>query len=439
MAELQDGIYHSEKDRPGRFFAIAFFRLRRGVRPKAVGPGLGRLWSMWQGLTRGELRDLPGVPVPVADLSVLIGYGPGPFVAEGAGHVVPGGLHPEFQFRPPRGGGGGPLLGVHNHLNFADDVRENRGADDVVVQFIANSKLAVDRAIVETWKLLADEPETPVEFSTFYLGFQRDDHRSWIDFHDGISNLKSADRDQVVRIDAKAGNDAWLASGTYLAFMRLEVDIRAWRGLGRSEQELLVGRDKLTGCPLVSSENGNRPREGCPIGGKGIWEKENDPIAEPKRTTDQRLRLSHVQRANQHRPDPAKPDSLRIFRQGYEFLEWKESAPGFRLGLNFVSFQDTPQRLFRILTQEGWLGDVNFGGDPDSQPPGMEQLLRVFAAGIYVVPPRVEGESFPGASIFNVAAASRARLKNGPGNGPDEGPGPTGAEPPAQVVEEQLG
>ena len=87
-------------------------------------------------------------------------------------------------------------------------------------------------------------------------------------------------------------------------------------------------------------------------------------------------------------------------------MEWRESAPGFRLGLNFVSFQDTTERVIRILSQPGWLGDVNFGGDPDRQPPGMDRLLKVYAAGVYLVPPKIEGELFPGdQAIFEPAVA----------------------------------
>lgn len=149
------------------------------------------------------------------------------------------------------------------------------------------------------------------------------------------------------------------------------------------------------GCRRRSAANAGLPhRRGA------IWASENDPIAEPEPVSDPRLKQSHIHRGNQHRPDAASRESLRIFRQGYEFMEWKESALGFRLGLNFVSFQDTTERLIRILSQSGWLGDVNFGGDPTGQPAGMGRLLQVYAAGVYLVPPRTDGEAFPGAEIF---------------------------------------
>ncbi len=53
-----------------------------------------------------------------------------------------------------------------------------------------------------------------------------------------------------------------------------------------------------------------------------------------------------------------------------------------------------------MLTQDTWLGQTNFGGDPDDPVRGMDHLLTVRAAGIYLAPPAVEGEPFPGASIL---------------------------------------
>jgi deferrochelatase/peroxidase EfeB len=125
----------------------------------------------------------------------------------------------------------------------------------------------------------------------------------------------------------------------------------------------------------------------------------NEPFREPPDAADV-LRQSHVQRANHHVRPASDRNSLRVFRQGYEFLEPLARAPGFRAGLNFVSFQDTPERLLRALTQDGWLGGTNFSGDPDNQPPGMDQLLSVRAGGVFLVPPVTDEERFPGSSVF---------------------------------------
>ena len=46
-------------------------------------------------------------------------------------------------------------------------------------------------------------------------------------------------------------DDKWLLGGTYLAFLRIAVDIASWDGLNSYDQEIIIGRDKLTGCPLI--------------------------------------------------------------------------------------------------------------------------------------------------------------------------------------------
>jgi deferrochelatase/peroxidase EfeB len=126
----------------------------------------------------------------------------------------------------------------------------------------------------------------------------------------------------------------------------------------------------------------------------------NEVFCEPPTVANERVNQSHVQRANHYVVPPTDRNSLRIFRQGYEFLEPVDLAPGFRAGLSFVSFQDTPQRLFRILTQDTWLGQTNFGGDPATPLPGIDRFLTVRAGGVYLVPPVVDDELFPGSGIL---------------------------------------
>ncbi|WP_141746908.1 hypothetical protein [Streptomyces agglomeratus] len=64
-----------------------------------------------------------------------------------------------------------------------------------------------------------------------------------------------------------------------------------------------------------------------------------------------------------------------------------------------ASFQDSPDRVLRILTQRGWLGSVNFGGQPGPDGPA-GRLLTVRAGGTYLVPPVREAAPYPGAEVF---------------------------------------
>jgi len=413
-AALQEGIYHAPGRRPGRHFALLFLRALPGVDAPRAAQALGDLWGMYQGLKAGQVRDLPGVTLPAGEdeMSVLLGFGRNAFELAGTALERPRGLADEYLFRSADPAGGGPLL-RGSGLSYAPDVRANMATESFCVQVIAQAKLDVERAIVETWKALADDPQPALELSTFYLGNQRNDHRSWIDFHDGLSNLRSEDRESVIAI-GPGTDEPWAVGGTYLAFMRLAVDLPGWRGLARGEQELAVGRDKLTGCP-VTGLDGVLPRTdpGCPVAGTQIFQSANDgPFAEPPEVDDPVVRAAHVQRANHHIRPAGDFGSRRIFRQGYEFLEWAPDAPGFRAGLNFVSFQDTPARLLKMLTAGGWLGGANFGGDEDAQPV-LASLLSVFGAGVYFVAPVVPGEPFPGAAALGVAVAPPADAVTG--------------------------
>jgi len=406
---LQEGIYHRPGERPGRFFGLLFLRAGENCDARRAGERLADLWQLYGGLKEGKVSDLDPVAVPVDgdNLQVLIGLGPSAFELAGAGRAKPDGLLPRQLFQVPAQAGGGSVL-PGSGLTYAAEAQPAPLAAIACVQLTADTKLAVDRAIVETWKRLFDlaDPETgasDLELSPFYLGIQRSDRRSWIDFHDGLSNMRSDEREAAISIDGRKGEE-WIAGGTYLAFLRIAVDLVAWRKLDRRAQELLVGRDKLSGCPIVSTTETGEPvaDSGCPVAGTQIWQAPNDPLfSEPPHTADPVVAQSHVQRANHH-GEGVGPSGRRFFRQGYEFLEWQAEAPGFRAGLNFVSFQDTPERLMGTLRGEGWLGRVNFGGDPAAQPPGMERLLSVHAAGVFLVPPRRTPERFPGAGVFGL-------------------------------------
>lgn len=363
---------------------------------------------MYQELKRGNVSDLLGYTVPSGNLTVLVGYGPNIFKLEDMKRSLPNELGSQNQFRSPLPTGGGLLL-RNSGLIYADDIRVNLATEEIVVQFIAETQLAVNRAVVETWKIIQDmiDPEiqaAPLLLTSFYSGFQRDDGRSWLDFHDGLSNMRSEEREKAISIKCtRIPEDKWTEGGTYLAFLRLGIDLSVWRTLDSQQQEILVGRDKLSGCPLISINQDGKPIiiDSCPVTGTAdVFESANEQFRETPNVSNQILRQSHVHRANKHVTPINDRNSLRVFRQGYEFLEPAESTPGFRTGLNFVSFQDTPERLRRILAQDGWLGGINFGGDLDNQLPGMDRLLTVRSAGVFLVPPVVEGEVFPGSNIF---------------------------------------
>jgi Dyp-type peroxidase family len=411
----QEGIYYQRGVRPPGFFVLLLLGTTENQSAASARKLLARLWKLYRQLKDGLVPDLPGVRVPSGNLAVLLGFGAAAFDLHGA-QQCPLGLE-NFAFAEMKGGGPIAVSGVGEAgICYAEEPSTDLAGVAFAVQLTAETPLAVERAVVETGRLLREAElqsgeAAALEIVRFYAGAQRDDGRSWIGFHDGLSNLSPNERAGAIFISATRPEDAWTRNGTYLAFLRLGIALDDWWTFDRAKQERLVGRDKLTGCPIVSFDDGiGKAAVGCPFEGRAITAGDN-PFREaqvwPRYRTGMGLdaiaTISHVQRVNHHREPADDPASLRIFRQGYPFLEACDESPHFRAGLNFVSFQETPSRLIDILTSDGWLGRTNFGG-PDSQhaasTDAARTLLKAYAAGIFLVPPRAKGERFPGAGAL---------------------------------------
>jgi deferrochelatase/peroxidase EfeB len=409
MAALQEGIYFDHGQRPPPCFSVMFLRASADANAARVARVLRDLWQMYADLKQGRIRDLPGTTVgepgsaggSVGNLAVLIGYGIKAFKVPDVSRSVPEDLR-VAQFRSPTTAGGPLLLGAG--LRYLPGLARNSATEEIVIQATADTPLAANRAIVETWKFLQDDAASgslTLELSTAFTGFNREDGRSWIDFHDGVSNLTSGqERFDAIAIKPLTGPDAWTVDGTYLAFIRNHVDLSLWRTLTTAQQEAAVGRTKTSGCPLIDIVQGQGVADQqCPMSGtSSILDPTNAQFREPRHGVAS-TKDTHVQRTNHGGPSHL-PGLRRIFRQGYEFLEPPRLGAPMTLGLNFVSFQDTPERLFGILGRVGWMGDANFGGRADLLPPGGLALLAVEAAGVFICPPVLNGEAFPGEGIW---------------------------------------
>jgi Dyp-type peroxidase family len=410
---LQEGIYFKHRQAPPGFFALLLLDPTPGASATDVAALLDCLWKRYRSLKGGKVEDLGKTRVPGGKLQILLGLGASAF--ELAGRPANGPARPAWMlqsFDKPLEAGGGPISPGAG-ISYEADVTENPADAAIAFQFTAETPLAVERAVVETWKLLKKQSSPALEIRAVYAGTKRDDGRSWIDFHDGLSNIAPAERlaAMVVPQLATPGplqQDAWTSGGTYLAFMRLYIDLALWRTLEIGEQEALVGRQKQSGLPLLSLDPTDKTGKTGKAYGKlsrGKAPHEADPLPlQGHPPLDETIRSSHVQRANHHDPFPggaATPANHRIFRQGYPFLEALPSPEGFRVGLNFISFQSTPSNLTGMLGQVGWLGNTNFGGDKPFP------LLSARAAGFFLVPPLDKTEHFPGERVLTGPPAQR--------------------------------
>jgi Dyp-type peroxidase family len=427
---FQKGIYfqkepfHSlcDRDRPSNdCFAILFLRVSNKASANRISEELSSLWNLCKDLEEGKVKQLSGYPVPSGDLSVLIAFGHALFGIEGIQRKIPRDFK-DKQFLPPIAGA--PIL-EGSGIKYSHFQHQNLGTTEhIAIQFISTTQLATYRAVVETWKYMSNiEPSKRIlNFTTFFTGFQRDDGRSWLGFHDQVSNIDNLnERMDAIFIDKINNNlppkDFWTEGGTYLAFLRTEIDINIWEKIERKEQEIIIGRDKLTGIPLGGIDKKGNPimRDNCPpVSEIRSYDKRfhdhPDYFSRPKLykfseidvdvdASIQSLSQSHIGRVRHiNHLRSRNITSRRIFRQGFEFVEPLYDNPDrkLRVGLNLISFQNDPGRLFFILTDPNWLGNTNFGGTGRIHT--MDKLLSVLAAGIFFVPPYEE--SFPGASIF---------------------------------------
>jgi Dyp-type peroxidase family len=402
---LQDGIYFRKYQRPSPYYRLLLLNVKAGATSGQARAAIAAVWEMVQGLRRGVVQELrptrdadPAILVPAGDLTCLLGFGVRLFDHDPT--LTPHGVRPAELIH----------LGYNGDQPFpsllwVEEAERRSGEADLALQFIAETELAVNRAVVEVCMLINDKDNPlPLDIVTFYNGFNRDDRRSWIGFQDGISNIEPSQRRTAIEV--ALNNPVWMAGGTYMAFLRLAIDLAKWRGLSREHQEILVGRDKLTGYPLEKVTRLGQapvpvPVAGCPMFSNPPPQYINPP---PPPVTESLLRTSHIHRANPNRNIADSDEDNRIFRQGYEFLE-SVTDGGLRVGLNFVSYQRSLNRLTNILNIPGWLGNVNFGGpvSPQLGEPRPISFLSIIAGGFYAVPPKADptqGEEFPGAGIF---------------------------------------
>jgi Dyp-type peroxidase family len=390
---LQPGIHFEATATPHPSYRLLLLNARAGATRASVAHGLERLLGVFDQLRQGRVPELKGQRQPQRSasaeqfegLDALVAYGRRLFDHAVHRPALTKAQRPDFLSYLP-------AEGPFPALRWAG-VRRNAEAD-FAIQLTASSETAVTCAAVEAWKLIAAERLQLVATESF-AGFGRADGRGWLGFHDGVSNMPS---DQRLRALVAAADPPWMEGGTYMAYLRLLVDLDSWGSLSRDEQELLVGRDKLSGAALVRVARKDGQLK--PVAGRAptvtAGATELGRWRDPPQTSDPVLEAAHIARANQTRASPFAPGALRIFRQGYEFFE-SVGQDGVRLGLNFVSFQRDLRVVQQLLHLPEWLGDANFGGL--SGAAAAAPLISVAAGGLYAVPP--QGKPFAGAELLS--------------------------------------
>ena len=99
----------------------------------------------------------------------------------------------------------------------------------------------------------------------------------------------------------------------------------------------------MPGCPTYGTDNVIQY-------GNEIYESISENYGNPDDGELKQLEASHMNRMiNGYTKLDSKGEQSKIFRQGYDYLDPTDNYPYYSAGLNFVSFQNNPEKLYNLL------------------------------------------------------------------------------------------
>jgi deferrochelatase/peroxidase EfeB len=178
--------------------------------------------------------------------------------------------------------------------------------------------------------------------------------RNLMGFRDGTSNLDTTDEaemDEHVWVQDTDAEPSWAVGGTYLAVRTIRMLIEFWSTAALVRQEQIFGRHRDSGAPLGQTEEGEEP---------SFAADQNDLTIPPQ---------SHIRRGN-----PRTPETGRILRKGFSYLNGVDQTGTLDQGLLFLAFQRSLNRGF--LAAQSRL---------DGEP--LEDYIKPVGGGLFFVPP----------------------------------------------------
>ena len=375
--EHQAGITTPAQDR----LYFAAFDLNPGTTREQVVTLLKAWTQAAARMTRGEpARDLTAsydAPPPdtgealdlsAAHLTLTFGFGPTFFEKDGEDRLG-------IADRKPA------LLEPLPHFP-GDQIDQRISHGDLCVQACADDPQVAFHAI----RNLARIGFGTVSMRWSQLGFGRTSStstdqqtpRNLFGFKDGTNNLKAEETDGLDQwLWVGADDDpaaSWLIGGTYLASRRISMVIETWDRAPLREQEMIVGRTRVSGAPLSGGEEFTAPDFHAT--GRG-----DKPLIDP---------ASHV--AVVH---PTAHEGARMLRRGYNFTDGATQLGHLDAGLFFLAYVRNPATQFIPVQTAMSRDDL------------MMEYLKFTSSGLWAVPPGVatgpDGEptGYVGEGIFD--------------------------------------
>ncbi|MGQ7890412.1 iron uptake transporter deferrochelatase/peroxidase subunit [Paenibacillus sp. WC2504] len=212
-----------------------------------------------------------------------------------------------------------------------DSLQDQLTHGDIVVQACSDDPMICFHAIRNLAKAARGVAHLRWQ-QTGQLGIKSDGtKRNLFGFKDGTNNPALNDEAFMknnVWIESADGTP-WLAGGTYMVVRRINMRIETWDQQPFSNQEEIIGRQKVSGAPMDGKNEFDQPNFAS--------DSKGDTTA-----LDSHIRLSNPR-------DGEKSERERILRRGYNFMENLDSVGRMNAGLLFVCFNRNLQTQFESI------------------------------------------------------------------------------------------